>query len=143
MTKVDFYISSGDGPAIRDAVACKLVDKAYGLKHHIYIHTESRDHAMRMDDLLWTFRPGSFIPHAIYQPGASDESPVTIGHHDEPQVSCTVLVNLTNDVPLFFSRFDRVAEIVDANTESRARARERFKFYKDRGYELKTHELGR
>lgn len=143
MTKVDFYLSPNEGAAARETVACKLVDKAFGLKHNIYIHTENHDHAMRLDNLLWTFRPGSFIPHSLYQPDAEQESPVTIGHHDNPQISCSVLVNLASEVPLFFSRFDRVAEIVDANAQSRAQARERFKFYKDRGYELKTHDLGR
>ena len=52
-----------------------------------------------------------------------------------------VLLNLTDEVPLFFSQFDRVAEFVDADENSRSLARSRFKFYKDRGYDLTTHEL--
>ena len=66
MTKVDFYLLSGVGQDARETMACKLIDKAYQLQHKIYVHTESQQDAKRLDDLLWTFRPGSFIPHSIY-----------------------------------------------------------------------------
>ena len=51
------------------------------------------------------------------------------------------MLNLTHEVPLFFSQFNRVAELVDADENARSQARNRFKFYKDRGYELDTHDM--
>ena len=141
MTKVDFYLLSGAGQAARDAMACKLVDKVYQLNHKIYIHTGSQQNATQFDDALWTFRPGSFIPHGIYQPGKESPEPVMIGYQDQIPEIHDVLLNLADDVPLFFSQFDRVAEFVDADENSRSKARSRFKFYKDRGYDLTTHEM--
>ncbi len=141
MTKVDFYLLSGTGQAVRDAMACKLVDKVYRMQHNIYIHAESEQIAQQIDNVLWTFNPGSFIPHSICKPGKPSAEPVIIGYQEQAPEHHDVLVNLANDVPLFFSQFDRVAEIVDADENARSLARTRFKFYKDRGYELNTHEL--
>ncbi|WP_455199710.1 DNA polymerase III subunit chi [Kaarinaea lacus] len=141
MTKVDFYLLSGTGQIAREIMACKLVDKVYQLKHKIYIHTGSQQNARQLDDTLWTFKPGSFIPHCIYQPGEKNPEPVIIGYQDQVPESHDVLLNLSDEVPLFFSQFDRVAEFVDADENSRSLARTRFKFYKDRGYDLTTHEL--
>ena len=142
MTKIDFYLLSAVGQAARDTMACKLVDKVYQLEHKIYIHTGSQQNATQIDDALCTFRPGSFIPHCIYQPGKESPEPVMIGYQDQIPEIHDVLLNLADEVPLFFSQFDRVAEFVDADEGSRALARQRFKFYKDRGYDLTTHELG-
>lgn len=142
MTKIDFYLLSGSGQAVREAMACKLVNKVYLMQHQIYIHVSSQQDAARLDDSLWTFTPGSFIPHMIYQPGNESTEPVVIGYQDHTPPVHDVLLNLSEDVPLFFSQFERVAEVVDANETSRAQARSRFKFYKDRGYDLTTHELG-
>ena len=141
MTKIDFYLLSGSGQAVRETMACKLVNKVYLLQHRIYIHASSQEEAMQLDDALWTFTPGSFIPHCIYQPGKTTAEPVVIGYQDHSPEIHDVLLNLTADVPLFFSQFDRVAELVDADEHSRALGRARFKFYKDRGYDLTTHEL--
>ncbi|HEY5603436.1 MAG TPA: DNA polymerase III subunit chi [Gammaproteobacteria bacterium] len=141
MTTIDFYLLPGSGQAARDAMACKLVNKVYLLQHRIYIHVSSQEDAKRLDDALWSFTPGSFIPHGIYQPGKDAGEPVLIGCQEQAPQTDDVLLNLSPDVPLFFSQFNRVAELVDAEETSRALARARFKFYKDRGYELTTHEL--
>ena len=149
MTKVDFYVLPEDSTVTKEQLACKLADKAYQLQHQIYIHTNSIENAKVLDDLLWTFRAGSFIPHEIFDCSAQDRQsqtsvPVCIGYDAlAPTDQSDVLVNLTSEVPGFFSQFERVAEIVQGNPEQRALARERFRFYKDRGYELQTHELNR
>ena len=56
-------------------------------------------------------------------------------------MDCEVLINLADEVPDFFSRYARVAEIVDADAIRREKGRERFRFYRDRGYQLQTHQL--
>ncbi|MGD8571327.1 MAG: DNA polymerase III subunit chi [Gammaproteobacteria bacterium] len=141
MTKIDFYLLSAAGRDALDSMACKLIDKVYRLQHQVYVHTESQEAAQRLDEVLWTFRPGSFVPHGIYQPGKEQPEPVIIGYQDGTPPSNDVLLNLGGDVPLFFSQFERVAEIVNADEQARAAARDRFRFYKDRGYPLDTHEL--
>ena len=141
MTKIDFYVLSEAAPQARENLACRLVDKIYQLNRKIFIATESQQDARRIDDMLWTFRPGSFVPHCIDDSANSSQYPVIIGFKNSAPEMGDVLLNLTHEVPLFFSQFDRVAELVAADEQSRALSRNRFKFYKDRGYELTTHEM--
>jgi DNA polymerase-3 subunit chi len=139
MTKVDFYILANGSP---EHTACKLSEKAYSLGNRVYIHTESEQQSQHIDELLWTFREGSFVPHEQYQANAACESPVQIGCHDSPDTDCDVLINLAADVPLFFSRFLRVAELIGTDAAAKSQGRDRFRFYRDRGYPLETHDLG-
>jgi len=138
MTKVDFYIL---GTGSSEQMACRLAEKAYGLGNRIYIHTETAQQATHMDELLWTFREGSFVPHEPYQTGNASESPIQIGCHESPETDCEVLINLAAEVPLFFSRFLRVAELIGTHQNAKVQGRERFRFYRDRGYPLDTHDL--
>jgi DNA polymerase-3 subunit chi len=142
MTRVDFYILKDTGETARTLFACRLTEKAVQQGHHIYINTESAAQLSQLDDLLWTFRAGCFLPHAVDNGEDSGESPVLLGHNREPRNSHDVLVNLSNAVPPFFSRFNRVAELVGGNEAQRAEARDRYRFYKERGYTLNTHEIG-
>lgn len=136
MTQIDFYILSNRH---RLQFVCQLAEKVFGLGHRIFIHAASEQQAHDLDDLLWTFRDRSFLPHCIA--GADPDAAVHIGTGPEPAGEFQVLVNLDDTVPAFFSRFERVAEVIDNNDQVRALGRERFRFYKDRGYPLETHTL--
>jgi DNA polymerase-3 subunit chi len=138
MTKIDFYILQSGS---REHTACKLIEKAFGLGHRIYVHAGSNDQLEKIDNLLWTFRAGSFIPHQRYQDDSNENSPVQLGTHDAPNIDSDVLINLAPEVPLFFSRFQRVAELVGSDEQAKALGREHFQFYRDRGYQLETHNI--
>ena len=138
MTKVDFYILQSGS---RENTACKLIEKAYSLGHRIYVHAGSEDQLTKIDHLLWTFRAGSFIPHQRYQENTNEDSPVQLGTHEAPNIDSDVLINLADDVPLFFSRFQRVAELVGPDEQAKALGRQHFQFYRNRGYALNTHNL--
>ena len=141
MTRIDFYILAAGGDD-RAPFACRLAEKAYTRGHRIYIHVADAAAAKRLDDLLWTFSDGSFLPHAVVDGGDPDpDTPVHIGFGPEP-VGQDVLINLADETPLFFSRFERVAELVGGDEASRALARERYRFYRDRGYPLESHTIG-
>lgn len=146
MTRVDFYVLDDGAEQARERFACRLVEKAWRLKHSIYLHTRSAAHAQRLDKLLWTFNDRSFVPHVLDAPALPPElakaTPIRVGSGDEPGFEAELLVNLDATVPLFFSRFDRVAEVVGGDDEERGAARERFRFYRDRGYALETHKIG-
>jgi DNA polymerase-3 subunit chi len=141
MTRVDFYILQDRQPDAWSLLACKLTEKAYKQGHKVYINTASELQLKQMDDLLWTFRDGSFLPHGRYGTDDTVEHPVLVGHDIEPEGTSDVLVNLANDIPAFFSRFNRVAELVGGEESQRAAARERYRFYQDRGYTLDIHKL--
>jgi DNA polymerase III subunit chi len=144
VTQVDFYILGSDSDEARLTLACKIVDKATQQDRHVFIHSASDDEAHKLDDLLWTFSQGSFIPHRIVR-GEIDKptlEPVLIGVNQPPGFGrWDVLVNLAADVPEFFSRYERVAEVVDAHAVRREQSRDRYRFYRDRGYKLNTHQI--
>ena len=142
MPQVDFYILQQHAAATAgELFVCKLVDKAFRLKHNIYIHTQTQQQATTMDDLLWTFNPGSFLPHSLYGPDCNSATPICIGFENQDLTFHDVLINLHDEVPSFFGQFDRVAEIVCGDAAARNQARLRYKYYRDRGYALNTHEL--
>jgi DNA polymerase-3 subunit chi len=140
MTKVDFYLLGGDDS--RERIACRLAEKAWRLGNRVYLLAPDKPAAHELDDLLWTFSQGSFVPHAVCEQEADAEThPVLIGHAEPPASLQDVLISLAPDVPAWFSRFTRVAELVGAAEEDKARGRERFRFYRERGYPLETHKI--
>ena len=142
MTRVDFYILRDTAESACALFACRLTEKAVKQGHQVYINAESAVQLLQLDDLLWTFRAGSFLPHAVDIGEDNGESPVLLAHDREPLNCHDVLVNLSNEVPPFFSRFNRVAELAGGNDTQRAEARNRYRYSKDRGYTLHTHEIG-
>lgn len=141
MPRIDFYILPDDSPKGRPLLACRLAEKAYGLGHRVYIHTISPEQAQALDDLLWTFRPGSFVPHALYPVIDNEIPPVLIGWEENLEVAAEILINLTHQVPTIFERFQRVAELVDQDEQTLSKSRERFRFYRERGYTPQSHKL--
>lgn len=141
MTRVDFYLIDQTTESGHDAAVCKLAHKAFRLGHRIYILTPDHNHAQRLDRLLWIFSAGSFIPHGLSSETADADIPVLLGYDEPPASFEDVLIQLAPQVPEYFSRFQRVAEVVGGADEDKARARERFKFYRDRGYALQTHKI--
>jgi DNA polymerase-3 subunit chi len=142
MTRVDFYLNDNPQPAANLRTACQVADKAYRLGHRVYLYTPDASTTAQLDDLLWTFSAGAFVPHCC-DGGDEGTSPVIIGHTEPPAAEHDVLISVANRVPEFFTRFTRLAEIVSANADDRASARERFRYYRERGYPLETHNLAR
>lgn len=144
MTQVDFYILKSDSSQARLQLACKIAEKAMLHEHHVFIHTDTPAEAETLDTLLWTFSQSSFVPHRRIrvETDAAGPEPVVIGSGVAPGGErWNTLINLAPSVPEFFSRYERVAEVIDGNLQRRNAGRERFRYYRDRGYELNTHEI--
>lgn len=141
MTRVDFYVI--DEPSIDEhaRLVCRLADKAWSAGHHVHIRCFDSASVDELDRLLWTFKDSAFVPHAPLE--QADDAPVTIGSGDQVPVAADVLINLGDDVPNFFSRFERVMETTGVDEARRAAARERYRYYQERGYALSTHKVGR
>ncbi len=139
MTRVDFYLTDKTAPDAGMRLACRIAEKAYQQQMTTHIHAENLDQVEKLDDLLWTFRDGSFLPHEINRTAKIDPlTPITIGTQ-EPSAEIEVIINLSTEVPLFFSHHPRLAEIVDGNTKPQGR--KRFRFYRDRGYAPTAHNI--
>ncbi len=143
MTRVDFYLLSSDGKQEREKLACRLTEKAWKLNHKIYLHSDLETESRHLDNLLWSFRSESFVPHDLLE-NSTEETPVSVllGHQEEPSLSDhDILINLSETVPSFFSRFERVIEIINEDENIRKAGRDRYRFYQQRGYSLNTHKL--
>jgi len=141
MTRVDFYILDSNDNVERNRFACRLAEKAWQQDNQVYLHTQNNQQSQQLDQLLWNWRQASFVPHQ--QQGQADDAdcPVLIGYAHEPEGTHQILINLDHEVPGFFSRFERVIEIVDQDEKIKQKARDRFSFYRDRGYDLNTHNI--
>lgn len=139
MSRVDFYIlPEGVGT---DRFACTMAKKAWSTGNRVHIHTQSEENAKGMDDLLWTFRDISFIPHEIYNGLINEETPVTIGFGNTFPESSQVIINMDKDIPEFVNRFDRIVEIVGGDETTKQFARQRYKKYKNGDFETHDHKL--
>lgn len=141
MPRVDFYVLEAPSHEGLLRQACRLAEKAWQMGHRVYIATPSADATRQLDELLWTFRPDSFVPHGRYPETGGNDLPILIGHDSQPEDGAGVLVNLTPSVPEFHERFERIAEFVSGDEESRHLGRERFRYYRDRGYDVRSHQV--
>jgi DNA polymerase-3 subunit chi len=141
MARVDFYVLSQSGEQARRLFACKLAEKAYRLENTVHIITASRTDAERLNELLWTFRDGSFVPHHIVTATGNPESPISIGCDSDAVEPRDLLINLCDEVPATAESFPRVAELVSSDQDSKQRSRARYSHYRDQGHELNTHKL--
>ncbi len=137
MTRVDFYQINDTETTLQ--FACRLIDKIYSRGYRVHVHTGDPDSASALNDLLWSFRDDRFIPHCLY--ATKESAPIKIGVQEEPTEHQEVLINLSGAIPHFFSRFERVAEVVPLDENSRSSARENYRIYKDRGYALDYHQI--
>jgi DNA polymerase-3 subunit chi len=142
VARVDFYLLAQPGEQSRHAFACRLAEKAYRLENTVHIHANNQADARRIDELLWTHRDGSFVPHHLVGGDRNDlPSPVTIGCEDRHVGSRDLLINLCDDVPDFADAFPRVAELVTSDEDSKQMSRRRFVQYRDKGHTLETHNV--
>lgn len=142
MARIDFYLLSQAGHQSRQSFACRLAEKAYRLKHTVHIHAGDDSDARRMDELLWTFRDGSFVPHNLLSSSEDGQlSPVTIGCGDDRIESRDLLINLCDEIPAFAEAFPRVAELVTSDEDCKQKSRKRYTEYRDQGHTLETHNV--
>jgi DNA polymerase-3 subunit chi len=138
VTLIDFYTNVAD----KLHTACRIAAKGYGLGHKIVMFCPDADTAQRLDRLLWSHPPTGFLPHCGSGDPLAAVTPLIVHYHDHEPAHDQVLLNLRAEWPPFFGRFERLIEIVSTDEDDRKLARERYKFYRDRGYEIRTHDLG-
>lgn len=158
MAEVSFYILPTESLEDRYLFACKLIEKAYRSGSFCYVLTDSAEQSQIIDDLLWTFRAGSFIPHQIYtgeqpdiardgvyaadSPGASaaTEKVILIGSLDAPENWQKVLFNLSSRYPDIGPQTERILEILDNSETTKEAGRKRYRRYQQSGIKITTHK---
>jgi DNA polymerase-3 subunit chi len=145
MTRIDFYSLEPDSPGDRFLLTCRLVERARAEGLRVFIHCPSTEVTRHLDRLLWTYRQDSFLPHGVVgSPSPNLDlalTPILISSDGTPEHEDQVLINLATEAPPFFSRFERVCEPIDEDPTVKAAGRERFRYYRDRGYPLAHHRI--
>ena len=138
MTRVDFYILDDQTLDATLRFACRLGLKAYLKNTPVHVHTDKPEDAQALDELMWDYPKHRFLPHEIIAGDSVPSSPIQISC-EPPHSEEGLLINLAPEVPKFFGRFDRVAEIVVGETREQGRAR--YAHYRSRGYPLHHHQM--
>ena len=142
MPEISFYLLASTSERERFAFACKLVEKAYRSQQRCYLLTDSAEQSAVLDDLLWTFRAGSFVPHQLYDGQTPEFTNVTlIGHQAPPEGWRHTVLNLSAQCPANFQALGRILEILDNGESTKAAGRQRYRHYQQAGIEIATHKL--
>ena len=137
MTKIDFYTGSSD----KLRTACQLSHKAMQNGVRVIISTPDAATTATLDKLLWHYPATAFIPHCRSDADEAGQLPVVLSHDSDTFPHHDLLISLHTDCMPFFSRFDRVIEIISTDPEDSRQGRIRYQFYRDRGYELRHIDL--
>lgn len=153
MTNINFYVSNQEGFEHRLNIVYKLIVHALKRQLFIHIHTDNARMNKYIDDWLWTIDKCSFIPHRIItqsemssgaeqtEQGEQNKETISISHNIEPIIHCDYLINLSGERPSFFSRYTKLAEVLDNSEKIISSGRKRYVFYRERGYTLAYHKL--
>ncbi len=139
MTEIDFYTHVENKLQIVCGLSATVLEK--GLR--VMIYTADAETTEKLDKLMWCYPAISFIPHCRATDPLAHETPVIIDHYAEPLPHDQVLLNLHPEWPPFFRRFQRLIEIVSTDQADSLAGRARFRFYRDRGYEIRHHDLSK
>ncbi len=133
--RVDFYLSKATHFQECRQLVCFLAEKCYQQGHSAIVHLESKEETEILDQLLWTFRPESFLPHQITSPLT-----ITMAKLNENNLDALIINDClpAHAEPL---KLARLLQIVPNQINLRELAREHYRFYKQQGYQLFTHEI--
>jgi len=139
MVRVDFYILPESSR--QERFACMMTHKVWSEGQLLFINTATREMAEAFDNLLWTYHDISFVPHEIMDAVKSGESPVIIGWQGKTPEQSEVILNLAPDIPTNAERFARIIEIVADDQILKQQARNRYREYRERGFDLHNHNI--
>ncbi len=143
MTEIAFHFNIPD----RIAYLSRLLRKAVGRSDSIVVVAEPAA-LDKLDRKLWELSATDFVGH--WREG-QDAGTVTEAMQERARVwltedvgSCPrhdVLVSLMPQVPAGFEQFARLIEVVSLDEADRAQARERWRYYTSRGYQIQRHDV--
>ncbi|MCW8194274.1 DNA polymerase III subunit chi [Proteobacteria bacterium 005FR1] len=150
-TQVDFYVLDTDSLAARGEFVARLLNKLQKLGMGAVIAVDSAAEARQLSELLWSYPPESFLPHAV-DPGdgahsgedsarQSDELFVISARSPLTSVEQEVLINLRRQPPACHAKLARLAEVVIQNEAILAASRQNFRFYREQGYTVESHDI--
>lgn len=115
----------------------RLLEKVAGIGRRAVVLTGSEARAEALNALLWTYDPGSFLPHGTARDGNPARQPIWLTAVDENPNAATVLVLVDGMVSTALATYERCLDLFDGNDpEAVLAARDRWRAAKDAGHAL-------
>lgn len=137
MTRILFF----HGAADRVQFAAAWLEKLCLSGQQATVFAPRPEIAERLDRLLWQQPATGFLPHCRADSPLAEETPILIAERLESLSRHQRLLNLGDEVPAEFARFEELVEIVSTDESDKGPARERYRFYRERGYALDNQDV--
>jgi len=137
MTRVEFFLNVPD----KLAKTAELCERAVAKGRQLTVFTQDAAMTERMQKQLWQLSATSFLPSAGPDDMESQHASIIVDAIGKRLLQDDILINLQMEHPPFFSRFRYLVELVGVDESDKAAARVRYKFYRDRGYQVKTTDV--
>lgn len=140
--RVDFYLLATSELKAQMHFACRLLEKAYLRNYRAYVICKSKENAAHLDQLLWTYKDTSFVPHSLQDEMTEFSVPIQIGCLDNtPQQPYDILFNLTDKIPTYYQQFLRIIEIISSDEKMKHLSRLRYQQYRSSQCSLQVHSV--
>lgn len=141
MPRADFYLIAKDRfKAEPLRLVCELARKAWDANLWTLVLARDAGQAEQLDALLWDMGDDAYIPHQVAGTDEEDElTPVLIVPPEVDAPMRPLVINLRDAA--VEGGFERVLEVVPSEDAARGPLRERWKQYKARGLDLKSHDM--
>ena len=137
MTQITFLHDAHDR---LQAVAAWLA-RAHGEGRPVLVYVPASERRERLDRMLWVHPATGFLPHCTAESQLTRETPITLASELSDPLHDICLLNLSDELPPGFGRFQQLIEIISVEDEDRVPGRERYRFYRERGYPLEARDI--
>lgn len=145
MKQVQFYLlnqADFDTISAEEFHACELAASAWRLGKKVLISCETEQQALNIDEALWARNPDSFVPHNLSGEVTTYPTPIEISWKGKRNAQRRdILINLQTELPEFINSFHQIIDFVPVDETAKAQARERYKQYRQLGWQLETVQL--
>jgi len=146
MATATFYIVKPDSP---QSVKQGFSDYVVYLCQHfsrqgakVYVQCNDKVHAEDIAECFWQVEPSEFLAHNLVGEGPKYGTNIEIGHVGvKPSWNRQLVINLADNHTTFANAFAEVVDFVPCEENAKQLARERYKLYRQAGYQLQTIEI--
>ncbi|MCF7353880.1 DNA polymerase III subunit chi [Vibrio sp. CK2-1] len=105
----------------------------------VYVNAQDKSQAEAIDEAFWQKEPEQFQSHNLSGEGPQYGTPIEIGFSQvKPHRNRQLVINMANDNTIFAQTFRQVVDFVPCEEKPKQQARERYKIYRQAGFEMQT-----
>lgn len=131
--------------ASKEQLVCDVIEKLFTDNHRTVVHFDGKDEALKMDNLLWTWKQESFVPHALAEdPQTAGDEPVILTTDNRFDDTADTLVLYDPLSSEHFSGFSTIIDFAEVyHPERITESRNRYRQLRDEGrFDLEFVALG-